>query len=81
VWPIGGRQSQETHYLVDNQEKPTSVKDYFKYWEGGKGILPFVSMLKKKHTILDQQSRQCVLPNVSQYVLQNGALTHKVSTV
>jgi len=28
---MGGRQSQKAHYLVDNQEKPTSVKDDFKY--------------------------------------------------
>jgi hypothetical protein len=57
VWPLGWRLSQKAHYLVDNQEKPTSAKDYFKYWEGegGNGNLPFVSMLKRKHTILAQQ--------------------------
>jgi hypothetical protein len=53
---MGGRQSQKAHYLVDNEEKPTSAKHYFKYWEGkgGNGIFLCVSMLKKKHTIPDQ---------------------------
>ncbi len=36
--------------FVDNQEKPTSVKDYFKYWEGGGGkrYSPFCFNVKEK---------------------------------
>jgi hypothetical protein len=44
---MGGRQSQKAHYLVDNQEKPTIVKDYFKHG-GRKWYSPFCFNVKEK---------------------------------